>query len=394
MQITITCEEGAPVELLRDALLVGDALASRDHAVSYVVADVLALVDYAGGREPGPMYQAPMLRQQLRLSHKPPPVDGFEDLMAIMGYADRRHLQTLASLWSRQLSQLKPDVILGFCSPVVWLVGPNHAPTFAAGNSFAIPPTLGRSFPRFSARSAPIAAEQTMVANANAVQAKHGGASLIGLSDVIEQCNVVHYGLPYLDPYLPLRKSPSLGFLGDAPEGPLLPPTQPRIVALLDAQCPNIEVLILALPALHDVQVEVYLQGGTAGMHNFLRQQSNIKVWESYDRLLEKIKEASLVVHHGLHEIVQHCLSVGRPHLMVPWKLEQNMVDGSIKWMGTHWSKSADASLAEIVSALEQILKDKSPIIQAQHHARQLANNGHVQALPTIIDRIEGAKRQ
>src|SRR5262245_25666890 len=157
MRVVICCDQGTPSELVRNALTVGKALMERGHTVAYVVGDPVTLVYHAGSWTPNELCQAPVPRAVPGLVMKRPNMDGFADLMAITGFDDKATLLALASLWDRQLQTLKPDAIIGFYTPVLWLVGPAHAPTYALGSGLTLPPVLGTSFPRLSVDSTPLA---------------------------------------------------------------------------------------------------------------------------------------------------------------------------------------------------------------------------------------------
>src|SRR5829696_8711414 len=195
MRIVICCDQEVPAELLRDALVIGRALGERGHAVSFVVGDPVTLVDYAGAWTPNELYQAPVRRAGPELVMKRPQPDGLADSMAISGFEDKQTLLTLGTMWEQQLRALssRPDVILGFYTPVLWLVAPAHAPTFALGNGSTLPPVLGTSFPRLSPDSTPLADERVMLANANAVLAKFGRPALSAISDVLVGCAPLLY---------------------------------------------------------------------------------------------------------------------------------------------------------------------------------------------------------
>jgi hypothetical protein len=360
--------------------------------VAYVVGDPVGLVDYAGSWTPKELYQAPLIRPAPHLVMKRPPVDGFADLMAVSGFDDRHTLVALATVWDRQLQLLKPDVIIGFYAPVLWLVGPAHAPTFALGNGATLPPVLGATFPRLSAESTPLATDEVMLENANAVLARMGQPALFALSEVIGGCTSVLYGLPAFDPYLQLRRLVSAGLLGDQ-VNPAVPPAEQRLAAFLDVYCPGIETLVLALAGSNRLPVDIYVSGATRGMRRFLEEQPHINVWTEHLALLERAPTASALVHHGAQDVAQRCLSVGRPQLIVPWTREQEFFEGLVRWMGFTWTKPPTTTIDDLAGTLGALLRDASLTVSAQHHARQLAETGLPDALPTIVEQIEGAGR-
>lgn len=390
MRVAICCEMGAPSELVRDGLRIGRALMGRGHVVQFVVGDPIALVDFAGGWTPAELYQAPVIRPAPHLVMKRPPIDGLADVMASMGFDDKQTLLTLATVWDRQLAALKPDVVLAFYAPVPWLVGPGHAPTFALGNGFTLPPPVGTSFPRLRAESTPLADPETLLENANAALGRLGQASLAGLSDIFERCVAIHYGVPAFDPYLQIRRTLTAGLFGEAP-APAVPPVEPRLAAFLDVHCPGIEMIVLALAGFGRTPVDVCVSGATAGMRRFLEQQPHVRVWADQAALLARAASATVLVHHGVQDVAQRCLSLGRPQLVIPWTHEQEVFNEMVRWMSFSWTKAPTVSIDEMAGTFRAALKDNSLVVSAQHHARQLAGADLPDALPGIVERIEKA---
>lgn len=392
MRIVIGCEHNVPPELLRDALTVGKALMARGHVVSYVVGDPITLVDYAGSWTPNELYQAPLHRSPPDLVMKRPVTDGFSDRMATVGFDEKQTLLALSSLWYRQIEALKPDVIIGFYSPVLWLVGPAHAPTFALGAGLTLPPALGTSFPRLSIDSTPLADESMMLENANAALLRLGQPSMAALSEMMDRCEPILYGVPACDPYLQVRRTLSIGLLGIEPN-PTVPPQEQRLAALLDINCPGIETIVLALAGFDNIPVDICISGVTSNMRRFLEEQPHIRVWKDYSTLLQHVASMSVVVHHGALDVAQRCISVGRPQLLVPWTREQEIFGATTQWMACHWIKHPTASIDEMAQTFRLIANDLSLTVAAQHHARQLANTNLPDALPEITERIEATRR-
>lgn len=392
MRVVICYDQDVPSELIRDALTVGKALTENGHTVAYVVGDPVTFVDYAGSWTPNELHQAPVMRSPPHLVMKRAPIDGFADLMASAGFDDKQTLMTLTSVWHRQLDMLKPDVIVGLFTPVLWLVGPFYAPTVALGNGLTLPPVLGTSFPRLSVDSTPLADEDLMLANANATLARFGRPSLAALSDVVAGCTSILYGLPAFDPYLQLRRTVTTGLLGEQPSS-TIPPAEQRLAAFLDVHCPGIEMIILAVAGFDQIPVDIYVSGITPSMRRFLEQQPHITVWSEHTALLEQADKASALVHHGVQDVAQRCVSLGRPQLIIPWTREQEILNYMVGWMAFSWMKPPTVPIDEMAGTLRDLLRDSSLSVAAQHHARQLANANMPDALPGIVERIKSLAR-
>jgi hypothetical protein len=392
MRVTICCDRNAPAEMVRDAVAVGRALMEHGHSIAFVAGDPVTLVESAGSWIPTDLYEAPTRRTPPNLVMKPPVPDGFADFMALAGFDDKATLAVLVAMWHQQLLTLKPDAIIGFYAPTVWLAGPSIAPTYALGSGLMLPPVLGTSFPRFLADSTPLADEAFMLANANAALLRYGQPELAGLLEVFDRCTAILYGVPGFDPYLRFRKTQSTGLLGEQPT-PTVPPAKERLAVLLDVYCPNIEQIVLAVGSLTDIPVDICVSGATTGMRRFLEQQSHVKVWTNYASLLAEAATATALVHHGVQDVAQRCISLGRPQFIVPWTLEQQVFGSTVQWMGFTWSKNPNTSLEDLAGSFKAFLRDPALAVAAQHHARQLADTNLPDALPGIIERIEARGR-
>ena len=389
MRVVICCDGDSPFEILRDVLTLGGVLTDNGHWVAFIVGDPVALVDQAGRWIPNSIFQAPQIKPSPQLVMKRPPVDGLADSMAVAGFDDKQTLLTISAVWREQLVLLQPDAIVGVRVPVLWLTGPTVAPTLAMGPGTALPPVLGSSFPRLSADSVELADERQMLGHANAVLARFGRPSLASLSEVMSSCSPLLFGLPIFDPYLQLRRSVTTGVLGELP-APAIPAPEKRVVAFLDAYCPGIETIMLALVGVENVSLDVHVTGAPSGMRRFLEQQPGVKVWTAFGALLEQTAGASVVVHHGAQDVAQYAICAGQPQLVLPWTREQEIFSYMIGWMGLMKTQSPTGSIEEIATTLSNVLRDSSLTVAAQHHARQFSRASMPNALPIMVERVEG----
>lgn len=389
MRVAICCELSTPSDLVHDALTLGKALMARGHEALFIAGDVVSLVDHGGGWLPTELHQAPVLRPAPHLVMKRPNPDGLADHMAAMGFDDKRALVALATVWDRQLAALRPDVIVGFHTPMAWLVGPDQAPTFALGNGLALPPLADRSYPRLSPQSTPLADDDFLLENANAALSRLGRPSLAALSEILARCEAIQYGLPAFDPYLQLRRTVSAGLLGDRATGPAAPPVEARLLVTLDVYCPGVEMIALAVAGFDRTPADVHIASAPASMRRFLEHQPHVRLWSDQAALLEDAAAATVLVHHGEQNVAQRALVLGRPQLMIPWTPEQILLQQCTGWMGCVWEKKPTVSIDEMAGTFRSILKDHSLSVAAQHHARQLASADLPDALPGIVARIE-----
>lgn len=390
MHIVIACEAASITASMRDALRLGRELAGRGHRISYVMGDSVAFAEYGSAIRSDTALAAPLLREPPELILKRRPPSGFDDTMAIAGFANSLQLQALAKSWTVQLELLRPDAIVGFSSPLLWLVGPCFAPTFAAGSGDLLPPAIGAGFPRLSASAPPLAADHAMIANANLVLHTLGAQPIETLAGVLERCQMLLYGLPWLDPHLQLRRQPSLGMLS---EPPVLAPVaaKKRLAAVLDVFCPNIEALLLGLAGVDEIELEIFVAGATAGMTRFLRQHSHVRVTSDFFDLASRLGEMAGLVHHGDPDLAEIAMALGLAQLALPFLPHQQNATANFEWMGSMAKVSPSDEIAKNADMLKWFAGNMSLVVHAQHHARQMKATGLTCALPDMVERIERA---
>jgi hypothetical protein len=388
MRILLASETASIGSLMRDAGRIGQALAARGHDVCFAMADPEAFTEYVPVGATETVLPTPGLREPPELVLKRRAPSGFDDVMAVAGFANSSQLTALCRTWSKQVDLLRPDAIVGLHSPLLWLTGPCLAPTFAAGDGSFLPPIIGDGFPRMSATTPPLAAEHVMIANANQILGELGAKPIAALSEVIGRCTGLLYGLPWLDPFLQLRQNVSLGMLGDCPPIAKVP-AKKRFAAFLDVFSPNIEALLLGIAGVDEVDCELFLSGATAGMSRFLRQQNNIVVHSNFAELAARMGEMSGVIHHGESDIAEHALAAGIPQLALPFMQHQHNIVGNFGWMGCLMNASVSDSIAQSAGMIKHFAKNSSHVVHAQHHARQLRAKGVTHALDTVVELIE-----
>ena len=372
-RILIGWESGTSSTLLWDAATIGRTLSEAGHEIHYALGDPIAFLEFG---EPGPyrhLWQAPTVPGAPQLLMRPPKVASLSDLMALAGFNRAARLTTLAQIWAGLIETLAPAAIIAIGAPVLTMVGPTRAPTLLSGDNQALPPILHGAFPRQAADIAPVTALADMVDNANAALSAIGGRPIDVLADLHSRCREIRYGLSLLDPYLPLRRGPSLGLLGGA--APFtLPPIEPRLAVYLDVNCPNIEAFAVALAGLEGMSADVCIKGAPEGMSRYLAGQAQLRYFDSYTALAAQTDAATCIIHHGVPRLAELALTAGRQQLIVPWTGEHSWLLGALKTLGVAWEKAPTASLAEIATTMIGLPNDASAAANARHVGQQLAD--------------------
>jgi hypothetical protein len=312
------------------------------------------------------------------------------DVLAAIGFGDRARLHALMKAWTAQLRHAGPDVVVAISAPVAWLVGPNIAPTLATGSGATLPVSTDGGFGRLPDDGPSVLESAVLEANVNSVLGDLGFQPIGSLPKIFERCQQWHYGLDWLDPYLPYRQFPSVGLLGPMPQD-AGGPVESRLSILLDANYPNIKNLLLALAGLAGIKIDLFIKEATAAMHNFLSAQPGITLWDRFDTALAQVPKSRVIVHNGAPMLATIGVAAGRPHLVLPWTSEQMLTLAMLKQLGVVWWKDADCSLAEIAETLQAVLKDQGIGNKAICHQAQLVEDGIDNALLTISAAVEAA---
>src|SRR5205814_8153427 len=108
-----------------------------------------------------------------------------------------------------------------------------------------------------------------------------------------------------------------------------------------------------------------------------------------YMSRMDRVERAHVLLQHGVQDVAAQWLALERPAVFIPWTAEQEMLNYRVGWMGITWSKPPTISIDEMVATLQDLSKDTSLSISAQHHSSQLAKTDIGDALPAMIEQIE-----
>ena len=373
-----------------DAYIIGRALVTRGHHVLYISDDVGGIYQLTGPDARLEAWQVILPPELTTKSVTSSQLRGYGDKLAEIGFSDPVRLRALMNAWTTQLRRAKPDVVVAVAAPVAWLVGPHIGPTLAVGSGAALPVSTDSGFIEASDDASSAVESSVLETNINFALAELGFERIDSLTKILERCEQWHYGLDWLDPYLPYRQSPSVGMLGAMPpDGG--GPTEARLSIFLDVHHPNVANILLAIASLVGLKIDLFVKGATMAMQNFLSAQPEVSLWDRFDSAVAQAPKASAIIHHGAPMIAMLGIAAGRPHLVLPWTSEQMTVLEMLEEQGVAWWKGTNFSLAEIGQTLRALLKDQSILNRALHHRTKLAEEGTDNALLTISAAVEAA---
>ncbi|QQS12086.1 MAG: hypothetical protein IPK81_21620 [Rhodospirillales bacterium] len=386
-RVLIGCEAEAPAGALIDAVVLGARLEAAGHAVTYAAADPAGLAQLAGGAIATPILPAPSVLYAASARARAAVVGGLGDLMALAGYESAPRLIALARSWAALLDLAAPDVVVGLDAPVLWLAAAARRPTMAVGDRFTLPPVEVATRVRLSPDLPPVASIADMLANANAALDAIGGAKLAALDDILGRCAVVVHGPAQLDPYLALRGGLPSSTIGAAPAA-AFPPVRGALAAALDARCPEIDNVVVALCGLGDIRIDAFVAGGSATMDRFLAATPGLRAHGDVASWLAALPGTGAVLHHGVGAIAARALIGGLPQLVLPWRSGQRLVGETLVALGCGVVEGPGAPVEQLVETFRGIAGDGARYVAARHHAERVALAPPVDAADAVVAEV------
>jgi rhamnosyltransferase subunit B len=295
----------------------------------------------------------------------------YADLLLGCGYHSADTLRDGVAEWCRIFARESVAVVLCDHSPTVVLAAAGRVPVVHIGSGFATPPT---GHPLLTLRpGADNGAKQREAQVLRAIQeVQHeiGTMPLTQISDLFRSAECFSCCLPELDPYGAVRPSPAIGPVHPLPKPEPLP-DEPFLFGYLTGQDVRVPTLLASL-----VQAKV-----PAGI--FIRhldpvcedvvQGSTVKLYYQPQNMIEALRSASAVLHHGGLSTAETALAMGRPQFVLPRHLEQSLTATTIERMGCglNLSRKVGTPGETIRRAMERGTYNKQAAVTASHLAQR-----------------------
>jgi hypothetical protein len=198
--------------------------------------------------------------------------------------------------------------------------------------------------------------------------------------------------LPELDPYRAQRREPVHGPFQEPPK-PLPLPTKPRLFAYIAADYPRLKQ---ALPGLAAIKLpkSIFVRAAPRALKAQLAQ-GGFHVFDQPAPLPEVLKEASLILHHGGIGTTEAALGIGRPQVLLPRHLEQNLTAKALGELGVGVAVAGDYPPEAVERAVRKVSSDPAFGKRAQAFGKELERRGPFDNVAKIVSRcleiIDGA---
>ena len=281
----------------------------------------------------------------------------FADVMGVCGFADRVQLATVVSAWDQLLDSVAPDVVIADYSPLLSLAAFGRVPLIAIGDGFVNPPGLpDGGFPPLGDTVPPLWDPAELLDNARSVAAIRGRPRPEHLHQIIAGAGQVVSVPPELDIHAAVRPTPAAG-PWQTPPPPLPPPTTPHVFAYLRSRHP-VAAKVLQVLAERRLSAECHVPDADADTLSRL-ERAGIHVHLRPPPLRQALERASFLIHHGGIGSIEDAALAGRPQLLLPRHLEQNLnVQRAMASLRGTVTARPDLGIGPLGARLPQLIND------------------------------------
>jgi hypothetical protein len=287
------------------------ALTASGHRCSFAVRDI---------KHAGPYLQKEGFSYLQAPSYPPArprqPIRSLPDILALVGYGDPGHLESLIVAWSNLFEVVGADLIVCDYSPTACLAAGGRLPVIEIGDTFTSPLTNGSLFLRLDKTWIATENHELVLRHVQTVQTKLSRKVAKSLPEAVRSEHTFLVTLPELcgpeaqewggEIVGPLTQLPSPDFRAD----------RAGYFAYLSAEAKGIHQALVGL-ANSSIRGEIYLRD--AG-RRILEEAShlNLTVHTTPQELPEAAAKARFIIHHGGMGVSEVALALGRPQLLIP----------------------------------------------------------------------------
>lgn len=372
-------ELGGGLGHVQPLLSVAKALARHGHQPVFAVKNLVEAAPLLGV-QPFPVLQAPQWPARPN-PDKPFRAASYADILAIRGFGDADQLFPVVQGWQALLDLVCPQLIVCDHSPTLCLAAYRALPLAMIGTGFTVPPAEAPEFPVLLPDVAPQMSQDQMLAVVREVQRRRNRPAPETLPGLFAECARFPCTLPELDPYNSVRAQPALGSFNPLPAAQSSP-AQPSFFAYLTADFRGTEKVLSFLPNLK-IPGSAYVRGASKRLMDSLHA-TGLQVFSAPAPMQQVLPSVSAILHHGGLLTSEEALATGRPQLLLPRYLEQELTARSLHQMGVALALAGRFTVQQVAQALHRLVADPRYSQQAISWARTVQHRGNANP----IDRI------
>ncbi len=383
-------ELGSGFGHVRPLLAVARALASHGHTPVFAIRNVADT--WPAFREAGfTVLQAPFRYGAPRLAPGQFSSRSFADTLSISGWSDPDELEPLLRGWDVLLDRIRPALAIADHAPALTLAARGAFPVVQIGAGFSLPPSHLPEFPVLRPSVQHLVPPDHLLTSIAEVQRRRGRPALASLPALFDAGPSFPTGFPEFDPYLAFRIQPPVGPLDPPPEPSALP-TPPSWFAYLAAEVTGIGEILADL-AKTGIPGRAYIRSMAQPARARLRA-TGLDVLESPVPVAEILATASVIVHHAGTGLGAVALAAGRPQLVLPLWLEQEIPARRLEEIGVALAPGPEL---EPGVALKRLVQDPSFAAAAARAAERTRAAGPWRACEVVagacLELLAGEKR-
>ncbi len=363
-------------------LAVARGLAAAGHQPIFAVRNLVepaALFDGCSF----PVFQAPVWLGDTRIGRSSFSAAALSDIFYTQGFGDPDELTPMVEAWQALIDTVAPDLIVSDYAPTLCLAAFGAHPMVVVGDGFTVPPGKTPEFPLLRPHEPVTITQRRMVQVIAEVQRRRGRPAPESLPELFAAEARFVCCLPELDPYREDRLEPVLGPFQPLPEPCPLPEAR-HYFAYLAADAPSMGRARAGLPEV-TYEGAIFIRSAPRGLKEYFRG-AGIEVFDKPAPIRQVVREARAVVHHGGIGTTEVALGIGRPQVLLPRHLEQNLTARSLEALGLAVGLSGKFEPRTLARAVEQVLQEPAYGAQAQAFAQELQARGPVDNVARIVE--------
>ncbi|UCH74044.1 MAG: hypothetical protein JSU82_17285 [Rhodospirillales bacterium] len=380
-RVLIGWELGAGLGHVKRLLAVARGLAAHGYQPVFVLRNLVepwpALRD-----APFPLIQAPQWQPRPDQTGKPFRAAAISDIFAMQGFDNPDDLMPMVEGWQNLINLTRPDLIISDYSPTLCLAAYGVNPMVIVGDGFTMPPHDLPTFPILRPQFRETLPQKRMLGVIAEVQRRRNRPSPETLPGLFAAEARYVCTLPELDPYRAERKEKVLGpFETPPPPAPL--PRKPRFFSYIASDFRGIKNAVRGLAEIK-VPGEIYIRRASPAMKQALRKRGH-HVHDAPAPLLDVLRNASAIIHHGGIGTTEAAVGIGRPQVVLPRHMEQELTARALEELGVGVKVSGNFAPGAVADALNTVIDDPQFAERAGEFAETLRGRGPIDNVERIV---------
>ena len=315
----------------------------------------------------------------------------YSDIIYDLGYESDQSLLGLAKGWSNLFDLIKPDMVICDHSPTALLVCKClDIPSCTFGNGFFLPPdSNGPVLFQSTDTSITQGVNQRYLAvieSINLVLKEYGKDSIQELYDLFRPSTHFLCTFTEIDHY---QRTGDKQYYGprnttDAGISVKLKPSQKVVFAYLQPRTRLLEPVINSLTKL-SINSVLYIPKLPGELASKLRKSKNIQLYDRPVNISQIFAHTALLINNASHGLVGEAMLWGKPNVLLPSQLEQNLLAQKTSKQKLSIALNADSKI-DIDSAIQFALNNKELAERLKGIKQKYSHYRHEEAMASIIE--------